>query len=186
MAYLTRDQRHMEPSRVVILPFLHERKLYINKMESHHKYFYFTITATDKKLASREKVSKRNLMVCMDITSMTYRVYTERGILINEFSFKHLCEQYGKPLTVSSNGRVFLFKKPEEKSTVHVLCLTSKELIYMKTINVKDDIIEYGRHIDEHEGTQTVEDLMEAFENNFDEKNSVFSFSINDKLDVVV
>lgn len=43
MAYFTRNKRFYKPSRLIILPYLHERKIYLNKMKPANKYFYTTL-----------------------------------------------------------------------------------------------------------------------------------------------
>mmetsp|Transcript_16686 Transcript_16686/g.25715 ORF Transcript_16686/g.25715 Transcript_16686/m.25715 type:complete len:209 (+) Transcript_16686:932-1558(+) len=41
--YFTRNMSSLSPMRLIILPFLHERKLYINRIDRNHKYFYTVI-----------------------------------------------------------------------------------------------------------------------------------------------
>lgn len=38
--YFLANQTFRNPYKLVVLPYLHERKLYINKMKPHCKYFY--------------------------------------------------------------------------------------------------------------------------------------------------
>jgi hypothetical protein len=42
MAYFTHHRRSLKALKVYVLPFLHERRLYLNRMAQFHKYFYFT------------------------------------------------------------------------------------------------------------------------------------------------
>ena len=47
--YMTQNQRNLLPNKIKILPFLHERKVYLNKIESPD-VFYTTIRRTDPEL----------------------------------------------------------------------------------------------------------------------------------------
>ena len=48
MAYFTRNARLYKPNRLVILPYLHERKIYLNKMKPTSKYFYTTLKKSNE------------------------------------------------------------------------------------------------------------------------------------------
>jgi hypothetical protein len=41
--YVTVNQQFRKPFRVIILPYLHERKIYLNKMKPGNKYYYTSI-----------------------------------------------------------------------------------------------------------------------------------------------
>ena len=38
--YITNNQKYKKPYKLIVLPYLHERKLYLNTMKPQHKYFY--------------------------------------------------------------------------------------------------------------------------------------------------
>jgi hypothetical protein len=40
LVYISRNIKHLKPSRIMILPFLHERKVYVNRTNDSDKYFY--------------------------------------------------------------------------------------------------------------------------------------------------
>lgn len=43
MFYFTRNSSKLKPKRILMLPFLHERKVYLNRMKDKHQYFYTVI-----------------------------------------------------------------------------------------------------------------------------------------------
>ena len=43
MAYFTRNKRFLKPNKLIILPYLHERKIYLNKMKPTSQYFYTSL-----------------------------------------------------------------------------------------------------------------------------------------------
>ena len=47
MVYLSSNQKLLKPKRIIILPYLHERKIYLNQIELHHKYFYNVVEERD-------------------------------------------------------------------------------------------------------------------------------------------
>ncbi len=53
--YFTRDASRLSAMRMIILPFLHERKLYINRIDRNHRYFYTVIEEREECEASASK-----------------------------------------------------------------------------------------------------------------------------------
>lgn len=43
LAYFTRNEKLQKANDLVILPYLHERRIYLNKMKPDCKYFYTSI-----------------------------------------------------------------------------------------------------------------------------------------------
>jgi hypothetical protein len=43
LVYMTSAQKTLRPNKIVILPFLHERKVYLSRMNNECDYFYNTI-----------------------------------------------------------------------------------------------------------------------------------------------
>lgn len=43
-AYMTRNFEFQKTYKVIVLPYLHERKIYMNKMKKNQEYFYVTLT----------------------------------------------------------------------------------------------------------------------------------------------
>ena len=49
----------------------------------------------------------------MDTTENKYQVYTQGGILVESVDYAMITHLYGPPVSVSSNGQLFIFKKPK-------------------------------------------------------------------------
>ena len=43
VVYITKDLNHEETQRIMILPFLHEKRVYLNRMKNNSYYFYSSI-----------------------------------------------------------------------------------------------------------------------------------------------
>lgn len=80
-----------------MLPYLHERKLYLNLMKSTNKYFYNIFECIEN-----DKV--KNYMLAFDMSADKIFVYSEGGLLIERISYKEITQKYGKPFKVSPNG----------------------------------------------------------------------------------
>ena len=115
MLYLIYDLDHKEPTKVLVLPYLHERSVNLNKLKPNTKYFY-TLVDTQEKLTKglleslKDTYISRTTVICMNLTEYKYHVYSTKGALISRIVFKNEVNKYGVPITVSSNGQVFVFK----------------------------------------------------------------------------
>jgi hypothetical protein len=84
MAYFTRNQVLLEPKRLMILPYMHERKIRINKMKNNCSYFYMMLEeqtymmnyALKSKIAHIHKETVK-MIVSMDMTRFKYSVFSE-------------------------------------------------------------------------------------------------------------
>ena len=96
MAYFTRNKRFYKPNRLIILPYLHERKIYLNKMKQTSQYFYTTLKMKlddpemfndgyDEIMESlgHEPVEDSHQadheIICIDITAQKFFIYDEGG-----------------------------------------------------------------------------------------------------------
>ena len=106
--YFTRNFREQRPKRIIVLPYLHERRVYLNQIEANEKYFY---TVVQECVGDEDSgnATERTLIMAINFTKRDYQVYTERGILINRVDFSEYVEEYGTPISVSSDGRNFIF-----------------------------------------------------------------------------
>lgn len=134
--YLTRNPDSHKPFKLIILPYLHERKIYLNPMKPRNNYFYtaledLKVTATD---------SATTLMIAMDLTASKYFLYSEGGLLQHRVNFEAVTKVYGKPVQVSPNGKIFLFKKDGAPSVIHIFALTFEEFVFIKTIDLQERI----------------------------------------------
>ena len=70
LVYFSKNKKELLPNKVTILPFLHERKIYLSRMKEEQEYFYSTI-----------KHPQGTLFVRMCISEQKYYVYNQKGIL---------------------------------------------------------------------------------------------------------
>ena len=75
------------------------------------------ITGNKKPSTMRPKIQKDQFtsIVALDQDQQKYKVYNQKGILINEIDFSDKVEDYGYPIATSSNGQIFIFKKTDEQ-----------------------------------------------------------------------
>jgi hypothetical protein len=104
MLFITRNPEKGKLKKIIILPYLHKRKIQLGKNKLGVKYFQTAIEASVNK-KSKTKVQQ---LMCMDVTNHKYCIYSEGGILKDRVSFKKEIEDYGEIISVSNNGRLFL------------------------------------------------------------------------------
>lgn len=64
-------------------------------------------------------------------------IYSELGILIDRVDYNDLAELYGKPVTISENGTILLFRKGMENPEIHMIMVHLDKLEFVETIDVK-------------------------------------------------
>ena len=67
-------------------------------------------------------------------------VYTENGILIDRISYQELGEKYGKPISISENGKILIFRKGHDSPEIHLILVHIDKLEWVATINIKDKV----------------------------------------------
>ena len=70
-------------------------------------------------------------------------VYSETGILVDRVSYKDIAEKYGKPIEISENGLILIFKKGHDSPIIHLVMVHIDKLEWVKTINVKEQLSNY-------------------------------------------
>jgi hypothetical protein len=76
----------------MILPYLHERRIYLNRRHTSNQFY--TIMNHNKKL----------FIICLCVNDDKIYVYTETGILKKRILFKEITAEHGKLESVSENG----------------------------------------------------------------------------------
>ena len=64
-------------------------------------------------------------------------IYTEMGILIDCIDYSDLAYQYGKPVCISENGSVLIFRKGNDNPEIHLIYIHFDKLVHIETINIK-------------------------------------------------
>jgi len=115
------------------MPYLHERKIYLNRMKMNTKYFYTTFKTkhhSDKyevdchdheivknSLGSDDQMrvvgteGYETLVACMNLVESKVYLYRENGLLVNRNDFITDIKEYGDIITTSHDGLNFIFKK---------------------------------------------------------------------------
>ena len=52
-----------------------------------------------------------NYITCLCVPEHKMYIYSEMGILIDRIDYSEIAAQYGKPIVISENGTIFLFRK---------------------------------------------------------------------------
>lgn len=124
-----------------MIPFLHERKIYLNRNNDDEKYFYTTI-----RVPTEDLKALNSLFVTMCISSSKYYVYNMKGIQKSRVDFKRIIKEYGDIKAVSQNGQVFVLKKTKKENKVKmwqltVFVMTVNAFVKIKTFTVQDAIL---------------------------------------------
>jgi hypothetical protein len=85
-AYIIQNQVDFTPKKLMILPYLHERKIYLNRIKMNTDYFYTSIKSC---LNHEGHDCTNNSIICMKKNEREYKyyVYSHRGVLKNRINF---------------------------------------------------------------------------------------------------
>jgi hypothetical protein len=70
-------------------------------------------------------------------------IYSEMGILIDRINYLDLADKYGKPMCISENGTILLFRKSIDNPEIHIVLVHLDKLEYVETINIKERLTEF-------------------------------------------
>lgn len=108
LVYIIKSPSKFKVSRFMVLPYLHENRIYLNRKKVNTEYFY---TAIDPECpvyfknlygqALFNKYQRQKSIMCMNLSESKYYIYSERGILRNRIDFKAITNQDGKISAVS-------------------------------------------------------------------------------------
>jgi hypothetical protein len=87
-------------------------------------------------------------------------IYSEMGILIDRIDYSEIAKKYGKPIVISENGTIFLFRKSVDNPEIHMIMVHLDKLEFVGTINI-------------------YEKLNAFFENNIEKQNEEYMNSVN-------
>jgi len=160
----------------MILPYLHERRIYLNRR--HHTNQFYTLYEHDGK----------NYILCFCISDSKLYVYTETGILVERILYRDIADKCGKPISISENGKCFIFRKSEVDNYIHLVEVNLQGLKVYKTICLKDTISSYiheirSTYIHYKDLHKFYTDYLNKIENL---KQLNVSFCLNDSGDVLI
>ena len=81
-----------------------------------------------------------NVILCLCIPENKMLVYSETGILIEYIHYQKLADECGKPICISENGRVLIFRRSDHDSVIYLvtidLSVAGNEITKYKTIDM--------------------------------------------------
>ena len=78
------------------MPYLHEKKIYLNRLKPITEYFYTTIEPQGYHVEKNQKY-----VVAVNLTEYKFYIFSERGLLRNRYDFEEKVMEYGVPTAVS-------------------------------------------------------------------------------------
>ena len=173
LAYIVADPKGKTCKEIWIMPFLHDRKIYLQRIKQNTDYFFNTIKTKfcDISKYNREidEIAKKNdpnlvsirfdssesnkevtLIMCINKTESKFYVYKPNGILIRRVEFSEQTEQYGQSKAVSQDGINYIYQKNksqlnlDDMMEIHMVTIDIFEFKYHKTINVKEELMNNG------------------------------------------
>ena len=126
LAYVKSDLDRYSLKKILILPYLHERKIYLNHQKKDCDYFNTTMrldSAASKSMKSSKygsSIRSSRLIrdaevdfISINLTDNKYHYFNIKGILQHRVDFTDTLKQYkcGRPVSVSNDGTIFVYKK---------------------------------------------------------------------------
>ena len=68
-----------------------------------------------------------------------------------------MADKYGKPICISENGLILIFKKGIDNSEIHLIFVHIDKLEYVETINIKSKLDDYLQNIEEKSDSKNEE-----------------------------
>ena len=87
-----------------------------------------------------------NYITCLCIPENKMYIYSEMGILIDRVDYSKLADKYGKPMSISENGTILLFRKSMENPEIHMIMVHLNKLEFVITINIKEKLNSFFRN----------------------------------------
>ena len=103
LVYIMRNPKHLKKARIMVLPYLHQKRLYLNRKKMNTEYFYTSIRqeipSYIKHMVSSDEYRALQAMksiISINLTESKYYVFSARGILRNRVKFSHIIHEFGK------------------------------------------------------------------------------------------
>jgi len=119
MAFIFSDRQNFTPCVIMHVPYLHEKKLYLNRQKISTSYFYTSISTPidqcrDHEMFQTSDGSDKKELTCIlavNLTESKQYSYTQNGILINRHQFDKEIANYGPITSTSNSGLCYICKK---------------------------------------------------------------------------
>ena len=147
------------PKKVMLMPYLHERKVVLNRIKSKTKYFYTSFKVSDDmntEMINYQKQTKADeitLIVCFNLLEAKIYMYLENGVIAARYDYSIFKHKYGEIVATSSDGLNFIFKK-KSKNQISYITLDINGLKFNKSIDsaqlLKTYIKSHHKHLSEN------------------------------------
>lgn len=124
----------------MLMPYLHERKVVLNRIKSKTKYFYTSFKVSkdmNTQMINYQKQTKTDevtLIVCFNLLETKIYMYLENGVIAARYDYSIFKHKYGEIVATSSDGLNFIFKK-KSKNEISYITLDINGLKFNKSIN---------------------------------------------------
>ena len=113
------------------MPYLHDRRIYLNRRYKDDQYY--TIIEEDG----------NNFILCYSFLYNKVYVYTETGILVSRLPYPEIAEKCGKPVTISEDGKILIFRKSHLSRSIYIVNSDITGLSEQRSIDIVDQVAKY-------------------------------------------
>ena len=150
LIFMTKNKKSMKRSRIMVLPYLHERMLYFGKLKNDCEYFQ-TAQRHVRKNEKDEQIGWDYWLLNVNLSEYKFYSYSLNGIQKYRVDFRDQVFHYGKPKCVSNNGQIYLFQQSRHTSSnpdvyeieLTIMWMTPNELWNIKSFSLADSITNY-------------------------------------------
>jgi len=177
LAYIVRNEKDLKPRQILILPYLHERRIYLNRRHTTNQFY------------TLYKYKDENFILCLCIDDNKMYIYTETGKLMDRVLYRDLAEECGKPESISEDGQNLVFRKSERSKEIFLVKVFIDKLVKIKKINICERVETYINQL-KLVNRELHFDMnhfwREYLESGKDMRNIRLSYCLNDAADVLV
>jgi len=141
--YIITNPIKLSATRIMITPYLHEKRIYLIRDKPNTEYFYTSL--------KNDINPSRRSIVCTNLTESKYYIFSTRGLLRNRIDYSSKVMAHGPPVCVSENGRNFLHLQKSSitnmQPIVTIFHVTEFEYVLIKQINILEDIRNYMQRL---------------------------------------
>ena len=118
----------------MIIPYLHERKVYLNRMKKNTSYFY---TSKQKNLSEDiENPVWIPYIFAFNLNESKFYVYSEKGLLINRIEYADYIKKYGEIVATSPDGLNFALHN-KSSDIITIIRFDEEKVCYLKSLNIE-------------------------------------------------
>lgn len=179
LAYIVGNQTKLKSRKVLMMPYLHERRIYLNRRHTANQFYTLC-----------KHTCGVTLILCICVQDNKMYIYTETGILVERVSYQNIAQKYGKPVEISENGLILTFQKSNESTELHLIQIHIDKLEWVATIDLKKSMDNYFRQNLNKISNESMSKMKKFYERhlgNLDNmKNVGLTICLNDDAEIMV